>query len=86
MGVRGSRKVYVNPKRISFSSGFSFPLRLEPCGPLQLNVMAICDRQEQPLHNWQLVPQSTQRTATARLAVNTILTMETAISRNLWGT
>jgi len=46
MGVRGSRKGYGNPKRISFSWGFSFPLRLEPCGPWQLNVMAICARQE----------------------------------------
>ena len=42
MGVRGSRKGYSNPKRISFLSVFSFPLRLEPCVPWQLNVMAIC--------------------------------------------
>jgi len=33
---------YGNPKMISFLSGFSFPLRLEPCGPWRLNVMAIC--------------------------------------------
>jgi len=33
MGVRGSRKGYGNPKRISFLLGFSFPLLLEPCGP-----------------------------------------------------
>jgi len=33
MGVRGSRKGYGNPKRISYLSGFSFLLRLEPCGP-----------------------------------------------------
>jgi len=42
----GSRKGYGNPKRISFLSGFSFPLRLEPCGPSQSNVMGICARQE----------------------------------------
>ena len=46
MGVCGSRKGYGNPKKISFLSGFSFPLRLEHCGPWQLNVMAICARQE----------------------------------------
>ena len=46
MGVCGSRKGYGNPKKISFLSGFSFPLRLEPCGPWQLNVMTICARQE----------------------------------------
>jgi len=46
MGVRGSRIGYGNPKRISFLSGFTFPHRLEPCGPRQLNVMAICARQE----------------------------------------
>jgi len=45
MGVRGSRKGYGNLKRISFLSGFYF-LRLEPCGPWQSNVMAICARQE----------------------------------------
>ena len=83
MGVRGSRKGYGNPKRISFLLGFSFPLLLEPCGPWQLNVMAICARQEQPLHNWPLVPQPIHRTATARLAVDTTFTMETSISRNL---
>jgi len=46
MGVRRSSKGYGNPKRISFLSGFSFPLRLEPCGLWQLYVMAICARQE----------------------------------------
>ena len=32
------------------------------------------------------IPQPIHRTATARLAVDTIFTMETSISRNLWGT
>jgi len=32
------------------------------------------------------VSQPIHRTATARLAVDTTFTMETSISRNLWGT
>ena len=32
------------------------------------------------------ITQPIHRTATARLAVDTTFTMETSISRNLWGT
>jgi len=65
---------------------FSFPLRLEPCGPWQLNVIAISARHVSPLYNWPLIPQPINWNATARLAVDTTFTMETSISRNLWGT
>jgi len=86
MDVRGSRKGYGKPKRISFLSGLSFPLRLEPCRPWQLNDMAICAWPEKPFCNWPLIPQPIHRTATARLAVDTTFTLETSISRNLWDT
>ena len=64
---------------------FFFSSSSAPCGPWQINIMAICARQE-PLCNWPLIPQPIHRTATARLAVDTIFTMETSISCNLWGT
>ena len=56
MGARGSTKGYGNLKRISFLPGFSFPLRLEPWNPWQLNVIAICARKEKPLYNLAMNP------------------------------
>ena len=67
MGVRGSRKGYGNPKRISFLLGFSFPLRLEPYGGWQLNVMAICAQAF--FTRWKVNMKSLMKTVT----LNTIV-------------